>query len=533
MSGETYRFCVRFLLAVSIPAILASSPAFAKIIYVDDDANTPGDGKSWATAYRYLQDALSDAKAADKPVEIRIGQGIYRPNQRSNQAAGNSRFDLISGVALMGGYAGIGAFGWDDPNMRDIPRYETILSGDLAGNDVEPNDPRDLGKEPTRADNTNVIQIYQADNVLLDAITITGGRLISPSDARGGLGGAGIMIGDSSPTINKCTFRGNWAQAHGGAIEILSGQPHLQYCVFVKNHAGVGGAIRGGQEGTTISNCSFADNSADRSGGAVIECAGMISDCTFERNDAIGGGGGALASCRGLITRCLFFHNTAGDYGGAVNNSGYQPMYTSCIFAENRAVLSGGGLFVSSTDVAVANCSFWANAAPDGSAITVYAWSPAHPVSNLRLTSSVLWDEGNEIWQNGNSIIAVSYSDVHGGYGGVGNIDADPLFADPNNEDFHLKSQCGRWDPSSQSWVIDSATSSCIDAGDPNAPIGDEPFPNGGRINMGAYGGTVEASKSHFGRTACNTIMAGDINGDCRVDWRDLAILGTHWLQTE
>jgi alpha-tubulin suppressor-like RCC1 family protein len=59
-----------------------------------------------------------------------------------------------------------------------------------------------------------------------------------------------------------------------------------------------------------------------------------------------------------------------------------------------------------------------------------------------------------------------------------------------------LKSQAGRWDPNSQTWVRDDVTSPCIDAGDPNSPIGYEPFPNGGIVNMGAYGGTTEASKS-------------------------------------
>ena len=89
----------------------------------------------------------------------------------------------------------------------------------------------------------------------------------------------------------------------------------------------------------------------------------------------------------------------------------------------------------------------------------------------------------------------------------------DPLFSrnghwDPNDTqenpyddfwidgDYHLKSQAGRWDPNSQSWVIDNITSPCIDAGDPNSPVGDEPEPNGGVVNMGAYGGTAEASKS-------------------------------------
>jgi hypothetical protein len=123
-------------------------------------------------------------------------------------------------------------------------------------------------------------------------------------------------------------------------------------------------------------------------------------------------------------------------------------------------------------------------------------------------------------------------------------IRGDPLFANPghwNNDltptswidgDCHLKSQAGRWDPNSVSWVQDDVTSPCIDAGDPNSPVGEEPFPNGGRINIGAYGGTAEASKSYFGKPPCVTIIAGDINGDCKVDVIDLAILAQHWLVT-
>jgi len=59
-----------------------------------------------------------------------------------------------------------------------------------------------------------------------------------------------------------------------------------------------------------------------------------------------------------------------------------------------------------------------------------------------------------------------------------------------------------------------------------------EPFPNGGVVNMGAYGGTAEASKSWFGGPVCAAIAAGDINGDCKVDLGDIAILARHWLET-
>ncbi len=85
---------------------------------------------------------------------------------------------------------------------------------------------------------------------------------------------------------------------------------------------------------------------------------------------------------------------------------------------------------------------------------------------------------------------------MQGGNSGKGNVDADPYFADPQNGDFRLKSQGGRWDPLSESWTQDNVTSPCIDAGDPMDPVGPEPFPNGRIVNMGAYGGTAQASKS-------------------------------------
>jgi len=118
---------------------------------------------------------------------------------------------------------------------------------------------------------------------------------------------------------------------------------------------------------------------------------------------------------------------------------------------------------------------------------------------------------------------------------GPGNIDADPCFADEGTwlaaGDHHLKSQAGRFDPNSESWVMDKVTSLCIDAGDPAAPTNHEPFPNGGIINMGAYGGTPEASKSYFGKPPCKTIVAGDVNGDCIVDFKDASLTFSHWLE--
>ena len=78
--------------------------------------------------------------------------------------------------------------------------------------------------------------------------------------------------------------------------------------------------------------------------------------------------------------------------------------------------------------------------------------------------------------------------------GAEGNIEGDPLLVDPNSGDYHLRSRRGRYWPEHDVWILDTVTSPCIDGGDPSADPLDEPIPNGGRINMGAYGGTVQAS---------------------------------------
>lgn len=80
---------------------------------------------------------------------------------------------------------------------------------------------------------------------------------------------------------------------------------------------------------------------------------------------------------------------------------------------------------------------------------------------------------------------------------GTGCIAKDPCFADAASGDFHLKSAAGRWNGTT--WVKDTVTSPCIDAGEASAAYANEPSPNGNRANMGAYGNTAEASKSISG----------------------------------
>jgi hypothetical protein len=50
---------------------------------------------------------------------------------------------------------------------------------------------------------------------------------------------------------------------------------------------------------------------------------------------------------------------------------------------------------------------------------------------------------------------------------------------------------------------------------------------------MGAYGGASKASRSNFGETICETIVAGDINGDGQINRPDLEIMASRWTDEE
>jgi hypothetical protein len=77
----------------------------------------------------------------------------------------------------------------------------------------------------------------------------------------------------------------------------------------------------------------------------------------------------------------------------------------------------------------------------------------------------------------------------------LGNASSFATAGDPFRvRDIHEQSKVGHWTP--LGWVTDASQSPCIDTGDTNTSYALEPNPNGGRINMGAFGGTEFASKS-------------------------------------
>ena len=292
--------------------------------------------------------------------------------------------------------------------------------------------------------------------------------------------------------------------------------------------------------GFTIQN-GFQDNDLLKGGGGI--CGGSEENHTRAtiRNNIItlnfAWDGGGLSRCDGLIEKNIVTNNYARWWqggGGLYQCNGF--IRNNIIAANNAGGCESAGA-LSYCDATIENNTIVQNF---GYGVGVVAYG------NGSIRNCIIWENSpQDILHSMPSFSCIQ--DWIGG--GQGNIDTDPCFVNPGHwedpcntpynhwddvwidGDYHLKSQAGRWDANEGRWTKDEVTSLCIDAGDPHSPIGLEPFPNGGIINMGAYGGTAEASKSYFGEPVCETIVAGDINGDCTVNLKDFAIMAYHWLE--
>lgn len=163
--GAAMRMGGALATAAAVHAGAASVVHGQTVLHVDDDAALGGDGATWGTAFADLQDALDAiALARANPAVVKIAGGVYRPDRGTGDRGAS--FMPTSGVMLIGGFAGVGA---SHPELNDPARFETVLSGDLNGND---------GAEfEGRNDNSyDVVRIRRADNVVFRTLTIRGGR---------------------------------------------------------------------------------------------------------------------------------------------------------------------------------------------------------------------------------------------------------------------------------------------------------------------------------------------------------------------
>ncbi len=371
----------------------------ANTLYVDDDAPPGGNGGSWEMAFRYLQDALYTASPDPSVDEIRVAAGTYKPDQDEvgvvtpgDRAA---TFQLLGGVSLLGGYAGIGA---PDPDLRDLDAYPSRLNGDLNGDDTPV-----FGN--TGDNSYHVVTI----NAVTPAAVLDGFRVIrgfadtTASNTHGG----GLLCRDSELIINDCIFWTNFADGSGGAMDCADSTVSASGCQFLASRAARdGGGVSASQTELTLEHCEFDGNAAGQYGGGLHCSAGpdfRVRGCVFSDNSCRNGGGGYLYG-PGAVIECTFHGNTADMSGGGLDVS-TDIQIIGCKFVRNVSDRDGSGIHIFG-DTTVANCVLVRN---EGGAAIAYgsgteivqctvfgntAGVEGPGGSRVTLANSILWANG-------------------------------------------------------------------------------------------------------------------------------------------
>jgi hypothetical protein len=466
------------------------------------------DGSSWTNAYIGINDALEDCAYPRDTVYMRYGSYVR-----------NTQIDVsrLPGVAIKGGYEGIGAPG-------ALTNQATLL---------------------TRASDKYIRIFYgSATTVTLQRVTVAGGYL-----AASGEDGAGLyFVTNSILTLRDCVFANNQCYAasviEGGAVYLSGAALTVENCTFLNNAlnkgsydtAPYGGAVWASGAAVTITNTLFAGNSVwcrhcPCYGGALYTSGGslQVSDCTFSNNRAVADIDGAdSASVFGgavhingtspfVISDCLFVGNYCVGRGSTrqgdvlyVQGAGASGCMRRSVAVQNGYNSSDGGqaqFFVAGGTLGLTNVL--AVKGRQGSAIR--QTGGALQVVNCTLADNSDWavngTPGSAVvrsciaWGNMNggitNVTTTTYTCSQEAQVGNGNMTVDPLFVDTTY--YHLPSRAGYYAGgyfSGGTWNESLTNSPLIDAGDLNSDHSLEMQPNGNRVNMGYDGNTPVASLS-------------------------------------
>ncbi len=506
-------------------------PCQARLIIIDDDGIADFDN---------IQAAIDDANDAD---EVVLNPGLYT-----------------------------------GPGNRDID----FRGKSITLRSTDPNDPSIVGTtvidcEGTEFESHRAFHFHNGEdaNSVVHGLTITNGYItqfegkggailcsassplirgcsITNSTVSNGNGGGICCEFNARPTIETCAIRNNYASINGGGIYLGPGNTSIKDCEIADNYAGFEAG------GIFISSCAYingCDISFNKGSGIVCDVGSTVevAKCTIQGNilfeDSCGGGivcrGAAVVGKSEIIGNIARSNWFRGSSGGGITCSGGTMSLDNCVVAGNRSLSgpgrfgemtagNGGGISCSGGSITANQCTIANNIAQVRGSAMYIEWG------DMTLTNCIIW--GNSPDEISGQTPSVTYSNVGESWTGTGNISIEPLFAatgywtdggtaqDVNDDfwidgDYHLQSEAGRWNPVNQTWLKDSATSTCIDSGKPGCPVGQEAPTNGGRVNMGAYGQTSEASLSTE-----NWYRLGDITNDLSVDYSDLQALASYWL---
>ena len=393
------------LLGLPAPSVRAGLPVGDILFVTPAGSGLLASCADWTNSCT-LQRALSLAVSGDA---IWVKQGLYSPGPDRADT-----FQLKTGVEIYGGFEGTPGERFDQRNPNNAL---TVLSGENVN--------------PHSGDNSyHVVTGTGVDSTaILDDFTITGGYADGATsiDKSGG----GMINNPGSPTLVNIDFLDNYAFSQGGGLynaaagEVKS-DAHLSDCSFTSNEAGSGGGMVNVNSNPVLSRVIFTGNHANSVGGGMANVGNpILTDVIFAGNTAADGAGLRNTNSSPSINRAIFKNNISSSFGGGIENWTSSPTLTNVTFFQNSATNQGGGMINQLNSFPqLKNVTFKGNSAIHGGAIANLNSSPT-------IVNGILWGDtatgqGNEIF-NDNSSSTVSYSDVQGGFTGVGNIDKDPL----------------------------------------------------------------------------------------------------------
>jgi predicted outer membrane repeat protein len=255
-----------------------------------------------------------------------------------------------------------------------------------------------------------------------------------------------------------------------------------------------------------------------------------------------------LTGTSSLIVNCLFSNNFSDEAGGAIYSDAVDSQIINCLFNSNFSDGAGGAIFTDAVGTQIINCTFAMNIANLNAAATgggaIFALGGTTTVANC-----IAVDNVPDQFRVDAGTLDVTFSNIEGGWPGVGNIASDPQFVDPSAEDYHLADTSPCIDAASNPavprgitedldghprFVDDPAT---VDTGLGRAPI----------VDMGAYefqppfdpadldedgdvdGFDLALLLGAWGACPKRGDCAADLNDDGDVDGFDLAILLAAW----
>jgi parallel beta-helix repeat protein len=245
-----------------------------------------------------------------------------------------------------------------------------------------------------------------------------------------------------------------------GLFSITATQPPLTVCSSNCDYTSIQLAIEGAtlrdkvlvSDGTYVENINFkgknitiqSENGPEKT---IIQANLSNSVITFnfsEHNAAIlkgftiksgisaNGGGIYISGASPVISECIISNNNADNKGGGVYCENALPKFVNCIFHNNTAE-TGHALYLYRSSPEIINCTISQNGYPIGEGIVIY-----DAISSPVILNSILWNNGDEIILQNNATVTVEYSNIEGGYSGIGNIQNDPLFIDADHNNFHI-----------------------------------------------------------------------------------------------